>query len=664
MLRALIVVLLLAVAAPVRAALPVLDFEVRIDPDTRAFAGRGSVVVPAGNARELVLRRDFSVDSLMLNGRPLAPLARTQGDVQAWRLPSSRAEQRVEIAWRGTLAPLDPSIGHRQTLGRTAPATGKEGTFLPSSALWHPAVAGTLTAYRIVIDLPEGQRGVVPGRLVDERAAEGRYRARFEFPHPADGIDLMAGPYRVESRAMRGIQGRDIALRTYFHPPIAELSAGYLESSKGFIDYYERTIGPYAYSEFSVVSSPTPTGFGMPTLTYLGMEVLRLPFIRQTSLGHEVLHNWWGNGVFPDYATGNWSEGLTTFMADYAFKERESEAAARAMRLEWLRDFAAVPPGQDKPLVAFTSRTHGTSQIVGYNKAAMVFFMLRDRIGREAFERSLREFWSSHRFKVASWTDLRRAFEQVSGLQLGTFFNQWLTRSGAPALRIERAVPRTQGDTYVVDVTLAQSAPAYALNVPLVFRTPRGDDTRWVAFDGERQSYSFTLELQPTAVLLDPDLHVFRRLAPDEAPPILRQVMLDPATVTVIASDGDAAAPARELAQRVQDHAPKFLPAQSAPTRAPALVIGLASDVDRWLQRNGFAGRPEAVGEKGTAQVWTQARSEGAPLVIVSARDVEALRALLRPLPHYGRQSYLAFDGSRVLDRGVWPSQPVSVPLR
>ena len=59
--------------------------------------------------------------------------------------------------------------------------------------------------------------------------------------------------------------------------------------------------------------------------------MLRLPFIRASSLGHEVLHNWWGNGVLVDYARGNWSEGLTTFMADYAYKSEESAAAAREM---------------------------------------------------------------------------------------------------------------------------------------------------------------------------------------------------------------------------------------------------------------------------------------------------------------------------------------------
>jgi hypothetical protein len=90
--------------------------------------------------------------------------------------------------------------------------------------------------------------------------------------------------------------------------------------------------------------------------------------------------------VYVDYERGNWCEGLTTFMADYFYKEQESAQAARAMRLDWLRDFAAVVPGQDFPLREFTARSHGTSQVVGYHKAAYVFLMLRDLLGADSFD--------------------------------------------------------------------------------------------------------------------------------------------------------------------------------------------------------------------------------------------------------------------------------------
>ena len=40
----------------------------------------------------------------------------------------------------------------------------------------------------------------------------------------------------------------------------------------------------------------------------------------------------------------------------------------------------------------------------------------------------------------------------------------------------------------------------------------------------------------------------------------------------------------------------------------------------------------------------------------MEADDEAALSALLRPLPHYGRQSFLVFDGRKVIEKGVWPT--------
>jgi hypothetical protein len=423
---------------------------------------------------------------------------------------------------------------------------------------------------------------------------------------------------------------------------------------------YERWIGAYPFTEFSVVSSPTPTGFGMPTLTYLGIDVLRLPFIRATSLGHEVLHNWWGNGVYPDYARGNWSEGLTNFMADYAYRERAGPEAARAMRLAWLRDFAAMPPADDAPLSHFTSRTHGASQIVGYNKAAMLFFMLRDRIGETAFDAGVRDFWRANRFRVASWDDLRMAFERASGQNLAAFFEQWLARPGAPRLRIAeaRADPlppqkAAAGGGWQLRVTLEQGSPAYALSVPLVIRSSAGELARRVDLTRERETLVLELPARPTQVALDPDLRLMRRLGAAEAPPILRDAMLAPNPTLVVATAAFDAA-ARELAAAVLERAPA--------ERRPAsmqLVAGLHADIDAWLAREGMPLRPPTLAsDRGSAQVWTARAEDGHIVVLVSARDAASLAALARPLPHYGQQSYVVFEGARMLERGTWPAQP------
>jgi len=79
-------------------------------------------------------------------------------------------------------------------------------------------------------------------------------------------------------------------------------------------------------------------------------------------------------------------------------------------------------------------------------------------------------------------------------------------------------------------------------------------------------------------------------------------------------------------------------------------------DVDRVLAQTALPPRPERLQGPGTAWIWTTYQANGKVLAVVAANDVAALRALLRPLPHYGRQSYLIFDGARAVERGVWPA--------
>jgi aminopeptidase N len=650
---------LAAALAPVHAEAVHYDITVRLEPAAHLLEASARIVVKDPGATTIALARSLAADSVVVDGAPLDTRGGERGDRRVWPVAARPGGHVVEIRWRGTLAPIDLSLDHRGTLGRPVAASGLAGTFLPSGSYWYPVIANLLGSYRVTVDLPLGQRAVVPGRLVEETEADGRARAIFEFAHPAEGIDVMAGPYRVQAREVVTGRGSKVALRTYFHPAVAGLADGYLDSVQGYLDLYEGWIGPYPFTEFSIVSSPTPTGYGMPTLTYLGQSVLRLPFIRSTSLGHEILHNWWGNGVYPDLAGGNWSEGLTTFMADYAFKEREGAAAAREMRLGWLRDLAAVPPGQDQPLEAFTSRHHATSQIVGYDKAAMLFVMLRDRIGTEAFDRALRRFWIAERFRVASWHDLERAFEAESGQLLGAFFTQWLERRGLPSLHIVAASRTATSGVHRVRLTLAQSAPAYLLRIPVAVRTTEGEEVHTVELARGRQVFEIAVRARPTRVLLDPDFRVLRRLDAAELPATLRQTMVARQVVVVLASpEAEWASEVRRLAERLLDATPIFAePGAALPRDAALVVIGRDPDVAAFLARNRLPERPPGLGESGSARVWAAVGPGGAPLLVVSARDPDALGPVLRLLPHYGRQSFLVFSGGTVAARGVWPSQ-------
>jgi hypothetical protein len=490
--------------------------------------------------------------------------------------------RKLELAYRATWPPT-PALDDRQVLGQRGGTAGPEGSFLPASAGWYPDT-GKLFSYRVSLALPAGQKGLVPGELVEESDTKTGYRAVFDFPHPAESIDLMAGPYAVSERLLV-FGARSIRVRTWFHPELREFAPAYLDDSARYLERYSKLIGAYPFGMFSVVSSPTPTGYAMPGLTYLGRQVIRLPFIRASSLGHEVLHNWWGNGVYPDWQSGNWSEGLTTFLADYAYKEDEGEDAARAMRIGWLRDYAAVPPGEDFPLTKFTSRHHGIASIIGYNKAAMVFLMLRDRIGCDAFERGLRLLWERKQFQTASWADLEVAFSEATGQSQAEFFRQWVQRPGAP----------TQSGA-------------------------------------------------------DPDFRVWRRIDPAVFPPILREVFVAP-RASIVVTDVELQASAQALAARLLDARPTI--AESLPASGPVLIVGLDASIDAWLARHALPARP--LNPRGTAQVWAGRDEKSRSYVVVAARDAASLKALERGLPHYGKQSWLVFEGARAAEKGVWP---------
>jgi hypothetical protein len=660
LLRALAGCLALAAAAGVHAAesksvqQAQLDLTVRIDPATRAFAAQAVLSCRCSGTLDVSLGGRFAVESVSVDDAPHQAKAERTEDHRRLGivLPATPAQHRISLRYAGTLAVL-VEADERGVLGGLPPMTSERGTYLPAGSGWYPEVdVGTFT-YRIAIEMPAGQRALVPGRLVSEATDGPAYRAQFALDDPAQGIELVAGPYRVEER--RG----DVWVRTYFHPEIADLSAGYLDAAAGYVARYAKSIGPYPYAGFSIASSPLPTGFGMPAFTYLGIDVLKLPFIRSTSLGHEVLHNWWGNGVYVDWQRGNWSEGLTTFMADYAYKEDEGEAAAREMRLGWLRDFAAVPPGRDRPLREFTSRTHDASQIVGYNKAAFVFYMLRDEISADTFAASLRRFYAEKKFQAASWADLEHAFSAQSGQNLQPFFAQWLERTGAPRLHVDDARAEQAGNGWRIRLTLSQGEPAYRLRVPLEVQTERGAEQHVVRIDRARQDLVIETQAQPKTLSVDPGLRVFRRLDASEIPAILRQVTLDPAAVTVIVSrtpEVQTAAPA--LAQRLMDTGPRF--ADAVPPRGAGIVMGLHEDIDAWLAKSGLPPEPVSLRGRGTAQVWTAALADGRTVLIVSARDAASLQSLARPLPHYGRQSWLVFEGAKAIDRGVWEVKAVS----
>jgi hypothetical protein len=629
------------------------EVDVRLDPLHRTLNGQASIRIDDADGLELLLNPAMRIGQATLDGNDSLPGTAGRGEPIRLQIPPGAPGRMVHLQWQGALATAPPGMRHEDTLGHRTPTGDPNGSFLPASGLWYPLPLRsrelTPHSYTLRVATPSGQIGMTAGMPGDTVVQGADTVTEYRFPYPGRGIDLIAGPYRFADRDVATLDGRPLRLRTLFHEELMPLAGDYLDAAESHIARYEALIGPYPYDSFTVVSSPTPTGFGMPTMTYLGIQVLRLPFIRDTSLAHEVLHNWWGNGVFPDYASGNWSEGLTTFMADYDHAERSGEDHALAMRLNWLRELSGIPREADRPLADFTARHHGVSQAVGYNKAAMLFLMLRERIGPDAFHAGLRRFWERHRFDTASWQDLRAAFEQSSGESLEAFFEQWLTRRGLPEIQLERG-PGTV-------LSIRQTGEPWQLDLPLRIVTPTGSEDRMVRIEDRLTSLDLSGRGLPLEVRLDPDNRSMRRLDRFEAPPILRELQFARAAQLAIAAPRAMHADAETLATRLLDDRPRQLSARRAPDPSqPLLVIGVQAEIADWLARHGLPETPREVAGQGDARMWTHRLASGEPLAVIAADTPAALALALRPLPHYRQQSWLILEQGRAQSRGTWPA--------
>ena len=442
-------------------------------------------------------------------------------------------------------------------------------------------------------------------------------------------------------------------LRTYFPTGVdSALGERYRNQVARYLDAFSAEIGPYPHSEFDVVASPLPVGLGFPTLTYVSQQILPLPFMQERSLAHEVLHAWWGHGVAVDYDRGNWCEALTNFMADYALAEAVGDNEAREMRRRWLADFTTLSPAQAQPLQDFVARDHTASQVIGYNKGAMMFLMLRDEIGAKAFGVGIRRFWTDQKSRVASWRDLRNAFEAEAGRPLDGFFRQWLERADAPQLTLGSV----ERDDTKVDFTLSQSEPPYQLDIPVEIETIAGIERHVVRLDSAEKRYSFGSAAPITALRIDPDYRLFRRLPIEEVPPIIRSLIVAPNAVTVIADASTEAADAgRDISAGLLEAGGQSADLNKAvAANAPLLLIGTTRQVADALKAAGLPSPPDQLAGRGTARVWMARYRGDIPLLVVDANDIDALRQTTAAIRHYGASSYLVFDGRKVIERGVW----------
>lgn len=488
-------------------SLPIYGLTVLFDLKNGLVRGAAAITVPEGTAT--VSQGSLRISSARLNGAPLPFGAKDS-------VFTIRAGETLEIQYEGTFRGDGENIDNPGVV--QGGLVSNKGISLTDN--WYPAIGG-LAYYKLTALVPGHFIAVSEADEITVQETKSGKKYSFFFSHPLSGVDLVAGNYREFRDSVDGI-----AVYAYFFPEDASLAADYISHTKKYLKMYQDLLVPYPYKRFSVVENILPTGESMSTFTLLGQEIVRLPFIPETSLGHEIAHQWLGNYVYADFDKGNWLEAITSYLSDHLYKEQQGRGWE--YRKNILVEFqSSVHPGNDFPLKEFRERTDRASMAIGYGKGAMLFHMLDTMVGRETFLKSVRRLVRDHEFQEASWADIEKVFEQESGKDLSRFFKEWLERKGVPSWEVRNPGARILQGVPAAAFELLQKGEPYEIELPVKAKDGQGEVRQTLAVDKERQYFTIGSKEVPSALILDQDYDVMRTLAPEEFPPVIARLLGD-----------------------------------------------------------------------------------------------------------------------------------------
>ncbi|HET9867844.1 MAG TPA: M1 family aminopeptidase, partial [Nitrospira sp.] len=576
------------------------DLFVQIDPERHALLAADRLTIEAipGRPLRLSLAGTLHLDRLALSQSPTDDIGRdlpfqiereaTAPFGQYITVPAAlvtAGAMTLTAHYHGVIddPPKEPRHLRFVTPSETAGHIGAEGVYLSSETQWYLDLPESLSRYRLRVALPSGWTAVTQGQRRSSAPCPaelcreaGLTLAEWETAEVSEALTLVANRFVETSREWASSGGQSVRLATYLFPEDAGLADEYLDATARYLDAYISLLGPYPFESFAVVENFFASGLGMPSFTLLGSGVIKRHYVQPYALGHEIVHSWIGNSVFNRVDRGNWVEGLTTYLANYYWHEWSGDhAQARDQRHLMLRGYNLhVPPERDYPLGQFTRKQDERDNAIGYQKAAMVFHVLRQEVGEESFWRSLKTLVAQYRGRHADWHDVERIFAETAAKDLRWFFAQWIEGTGAPALTLKNVtahpLPRDADGRFSLSGSIAQTGPVFRSPLPILVRMSNSrQHLVSTQLSGADTLFKSDLPFKPLTIELDPEAMVLRRLARGDIPPVLNHYVTDTKRSVILAfggSDTDSH-PFQDVVKRIRSQ-----DAQKAPGQRTAIT--------------------------------------------------------------------------------------------
>lgn len=390
---------------------------------------------------------------------------------------------------------------------------------------WLPTVDHPYDKARsqMVVTAPDHYQVISNGLLVEQTDLSGGRR----LTHWRQSVPIatwlnVLGVARFAIQHLPAFEG--VPVSTWVYPQDRE--AGFHDfayPTHDVLAYYHDQIGPYAYEKLAQVQCNS-VGGGMESATAIFYDDDAVTGRRDVRwrnvIIHEIAHHWWGNCVTESDWDDVWlSEGFATYFTllyrEHAYGRDDFVSGLRQARQRVLGFYANRP---DYRVVH--DRLDDMRQVttgMQYQKGAWVLHMLRGQLGTETFWRGIRAYYARYYNGNASTADLRREMEEVSGQELGWFFDQWLRQGGVPRVVGEWA--HAEG---VLRLALRQEQADHQFRLPLELELVFADGSRRrERLELIEREAEFELDCPdaPVELVLDPDTWMLlsSELSPEDA---------------------------------------------------------------------------------------------------------------------------------------------------
>ena len=582
----------------------------------------------------------------------------------------------IPLQYNGKITGIikENAVTYARGFSETSGIISGDGIYLAGCTMWIPDFNDNLFTFNLTTVIDTAWGVISQGTRTKNKIIQNKKIIRYESPEPQDEVYLIAAKWTEYNK-----KTENILVQAVLRTPDSALANKYLDATISYLALYNKLIGQYPYTKFTLVENFWQTGYGMPSFTLLGDQIIRLPFILNSSYPHELLHNYWGNSVYVNNDKGNWCEGLTAYMADHMINEQQGKGADyRRNVLQKFTDF--VNDSNDFPVTKFRNRNNSAEEAIGYGKSLMIYEMLRYKFGDELFKKAISKFYIDNKFKMASFDDVRISFEKTTGQNLQSFFDQWITRKGAPTLKLSDVSVTPKDGKFELSFNLLQiqKEDVFNLNVPLAvyFEEDNNVTIKDVIITKRENKITFIFDKRPVKIDVDPQFNVFRRLDRNEVPPTISQIFGNKDVVMILPKNSPFIKEYTDLAeqwkqtQKVQGNKLEIKfdsELQELPDKA-TWIIGFdnkfAANLNVFDNYKGFLSKEiidqtESLKKSGgLVYVFPNSKNKTLTNGFLGSNNQNMISGLKKKLTHYTKYSYLGFenDGADNKLKGEFPT--------